>query len=92
MTLYMSVNDCMTLYSFFPHPSFCLVTKMNLLNKTLYPHLIRANSYFSVNKVDLLNNIFSTINWRQINNLVLRAVFLKKALAPHDFAGNFYLI
>ena len=34
----------------------------------------------------MLPNIFSTINWRQINNLK------KVALVLHDFAENFYLI
>ena len=44
---------CITLHSFFPHPPLCLVNKKNLP----YHHLSHANSYFSVNNVNLVKKL-----------------------------------
>ena len=50
-------SKCMTLHSFFSHPSLCLVTKMNLLNQARNEKILRAGEV-SENK-DTLKNISS---------------------------------
>ena len=50
------VNLCDTAYSFFPHPSLCLVTNMNLLNRPLSSKNPRK-SYFYFSNVDLVKQL-----------------------------------
>ena len=48
--------NCMSLYSFFSHPLLYLMTKINLLNKTLFS-FNPANSCFSVNNLQLVKQL-----------------------------------
>ena len=67
-----------------------------------YYHLMPANNYFFVNNIDLVKQLplnlidasQSFFHYQPETNKQPRSqgIFLKKALAPHDFAGNFYLI
>ena len=67
--------NCMILHSFFPHPSLCLVTKMNLLKKSscsfnlckwLFPCLQRWFGEITSPELNRCSRIFSsTINWRK---------------------------
>ena len=85
----------MILHSFFPHPFTCLVTKMDLLNRSL--SLLNPRKqlslcqqrWFGETTSPGINRCFTiffpTVNGRQVNNLVFKAKFLL------DLIGQFLL-